>query len=195
MDGLGSRTSRSPAGPGWYVHFAGPDSWCVDRALTIHQISRHENFALPTFLCEYGANTAKIRNFEETKVLYSDPMARVFSGGCVYELVDGANSYGLVAMPGSNDPRWLRFRTCIEDKIIETRQTDAGEIHIYQDFANYKASLAEPTDDDPSWSIMEREAEERFNTNVTQMTWPWGPEYQMPATCIDWDNIEELVGR
>jgi hypothetical protein len=122
-------------------------------------------------------------------------MARVFSGGCVYELVDGANSYGLVAMPGSNDPRWLRFRTRVDGKMIETRETDAGEIHIYQDFANYKTSLAEPTDDDPSSSIMEREAEERFNTDVTQMTWPWGPEYQMPATCIDWDNVEELVGR
>jgi len=122
-------------------------------------------------------------------------MARVFSGGCIYELFDGPNSYGLLAKPGRTDQRWFQMRLDDEEKIIETRDTDAGNIYIYQDFANYKAALAEPADNNLSWDVMEREAEERDSIDVSQMTWPWGPEYQMPATCIDWDNVEELFGR
>jgi hypothetical protein len=142
------------------------------------------------FLSEYGANTSKIRSLDETKALYSDPMTKVFSGGCVYELFDGPNSYGLVAMPGDEHARWFRFPTNTDGKIIEKRETGAGDVYIYQDFANYKEALAALPDNDPSWNIMEREAEERHNNDTTQMTWPWSPEYQMPATCIDWDNIQ-----
>ena len=161
-----------------------------------HQISHYEKFAIPSFLSEYGANTAEIRSLDETKVLYSDPMARVFSGGCVYDFLDSSNAYGLVAMAvGAHDEWWLQQRTEVDGKIIETRETDAGNVYIYQDFANYKAALAEPMESDANWDIMEREAEERHNIDVTQKTWSWGSEYQIPATCIDWDNIEELVGR
>jgi hypothetical protein len=149
---------------------------------------------LPIFLSEYGANTSKIRSLDETKVLYSNPMAEVFSGGCIYELFDGANSYGLVAMPGDGPARWFDYPTNIDGKVIEKRETDAGDVYIYQDFANYKKALAEPTENHPGWNIMEREAEDRHNFDTTAMTWPWSPEYQMPATCIDWDNVEELVG-
>lgn len=122
-------------------------------------------------------------------------MARVFSGGCVYEFLDSANSYGLVAKNAS-DNRWFEFRTEIDGKIIETRETVAGKISIYQDFANYKAALAESEDkNELSWDLMEHEAKERHGIDVTQKTWSWGSEYQIPATCIDWDNIGELVGR
>jgi len=160
-----------------------------------HQISRFENFAIPSFLCEYGANTTKIRQLDETKALYSDPMAKVFSGGCVYDFLDSANAYGLVAMDSDNK-RWFQMRTDVDGKIIEARETDAGNVYIYQDFANYKAALAESADNhNPSWDAMEREAEERHNIDVTERTWSWGPEYQIPATCIDWGNIEELVGQ
>lgn len=159
-----------------------------------HQISHYEQFAIPSFLCEYGANTAKIRSLDETKVLYSDPMARVFSGGCVYEFLNSTNGYGLVAKNPKD--KMLEYLVEISGEIIETRETDAGDIYIYQDFANYKAALAESVDNnDPSWDLMEREAEERHNIDVTQKTWSWEPDYQIPATCIDWDNIGELVGR
>jgi len=156
-------------------------------------ISRYENFAIPMFLSEYGANTSNIRSLDETRVLYSNLMAEVFSGGCIYELFDGANRYGLIAMPGDGPARWFEFPTNTDGKIIEKRETDAGDVYIYQDFANYKKALDKPAIHDPSWSIMEHEAEERHNIDTTQMTWPWGPEYQMPATCIDWDNVEDLV--
>lgn len=121
-------------------------------------------------------------------------MARVFSGGCVYEFLDSANSYGLLAK-NADAKRWFGSRTEIDGKIIETRETDTGDIYIYQDFANYKEALAESAgNNEPSWDLMEREAEERHNIDVTQKTWSWGSGYQIPATCIDWDNISELVG-
>lgn len=150
---------------------------------------------MPVFLSEYGSNMDEPRQFHETKSLYSDPMTKVFSGGCVYEFADGGNKYGLAAMPGSDEGRWFGPFRLAEKKVIETRETDQGNLYIYHDFANYKAALAEPTDYDPSWDIMERQSAERHNTDTTQMTWPWDPEYQVPATCIDWENIEELVGR
>ncbi|KAH0402784.1 glycolipid anchored surface protein GAS1, partial [Aureobasidium melanogenum] len=157
-------------------------------------INRYEKFAIPAFLSEYGVNTYQPRQFHETKALYSDPMTRVFSGGCVYEFTDNPNDFGLVATPGTDEERWFQVFGGNQEKVVEVRQTDQGNLYIYHDFANYKAALAEPTDYDPSWDIMERQSAERYNTDPTQMTWPWDPEYQVPATCIDWDNMEELVG-
>ncbi|KAI4716816.1 hypothetical protein E4T48_07002 [Aureobasidium sp. EXF-10727] len=157
-------------------------------------ISRYENFAIPVFLSEYGANTKHPRQLHESKALYSDPMTRVFSGGCIYEFTDSVNAYGLVAMPEAVESRWFQNRTDVEKKVMEIRTTDQGQLYIYHDFANYKAALTGPVDNDTSWDPMERQATERLDVDVTQKTWPWGHEFQMPATCIDWDNIDELIG-
>lgn len=156
----------------------------------MQQISQYENFAIPAFLSEYGANTHQPRQLTESKALYASPMTRVFSGGCIYEFTDSANNYGLVAMPGADKTSWFQEHEDIEKKVIETRKTDQGNLYIYHDFVNYKAALAEPTDNDSSWDIMERQAAERHNTDTTAMVWPWDSQYQVPATCIDWDNIE-----
>lgn len=121
-------------------------------------------------------------------------MARVFSGGCVYEFVDSASNYGLAVMPGADEERWFQKYRGNEKQVSEVRPTDQGNLYIYHDFANYKAALAESTGYDLGWDIMERQAAERHNTVTSQMAWPWDPQYQMPATCIDWDYIEELVG-
>ncbi|KEQ63463.1 glycolipid anchored surface protein GAS1 [Aureobasidium melanogenum CBS 110374] len=158
-------------------------------------IDRYENFAIPAFLSEYGVNTYQPRQFLETSALYSDPMTRVFSGGCVYDFTDTPNNFGLVAMPGADKERWFQNFRGNEKKVNEVRQTDQGNLYIYHDFVNYKKALAEPTGYDPSWDIMESQAVERHNIDTTQMTWPWDPRYQMPATCIDWDSIEEVVRR
>ncbi|KAK6000292.1 hypothetical protein QM012_003924 [Aureobasidium pullulans] len=157
-------------------------------------INRYENFAMPAFLSEYGANTHQPRQLTESNALYSDPMTRVFSGGCIYEFADSANNYGLVAMPGSDETRWFQKFRNTEKKVFETRTTDQGNFYIYHDFANYRAALAGTTEYDPSWDVMERQAADRRKTNTAQMTWPWDPRYEMPGTCIDWDNVEELVG-
>ncbi|KAH0279238.1 glycolipid anchored surface protein GAS1, partial [Aureobasidium melanogenum] len=158
-------------------------------------IERYEKFAIPAFLSEYGVNTYQPRQFLETSALYSDPMTRVFSGGCVYDFTDTPNNFGLVAMPGADGERWFQNFRGNQKKVNEVRQTDQGNLYIYHDFVNYKKALAGPTGYDPSWDIMESQAVERHNIHTTQMTWPWEPQYQMPATCIDWDNIEEVVGR
>ncbi|KAH0363540.1 glycolipid anchored surface protein GAS1, partial [Aureobasidium melanogenum] len=122
------------------------------------------------------------------------PMTRVFSGGCVYDFTDTPNNFGLVAMPGADQEWWFQKFRGNEKKVNEVRQTDQGNLYIYHDFVNYKAALAGPIGYDPSWDTMESQAAERHKIDTTQMTWPWDPQYQMPATCIDWDNIEEVVG-
>lgn len=157
-------------------------------------MAHYEKFAIPAFLSEYGANVYRPRQFYETKALYSNPMTRVFSGGCVYEFIDSTNDYGLVAMPGTDEKRWFQEYRGNEKQVSEVRPTDQGNLYVYHDFVNYKAALAEPTGYDPSWDIMERQAAERQYTDTSQMAWPWDTQYRMPDTCIDWDNIEELVG-
>ncbi|THW03902.1 hypothetical protein D6D26_03134 [Aureobasidium pullulans] len=157
-------------------------------------LSRYEKFAIPAFLSEYGTNLIRPRQFHETRALYSDPMTRVFSGGCVYDFAESPNGYGLVALPGTDETGWFGKSDIVETHGSETRDTDAGKLYILHDFGNYKAALAEPTSHNSSWSTMELEAVERHNVDTSLMSWPWGSEPQMPETCIDWDNIEELIG-
>ncbi|TIA00199.1 hypothetical protein D6C88_00262 [Aureobasidium pullulans] len=157
-------------------------------------LSRYEKFAIPAFLSEYGTNLIRPRQFHETRALYSDPMTRVFSGGCLYDFAEGPNGYGLVALPGTDETGWFGKSDIVETHGAETRDTDAGKLYILYDFGNYKAALAEPTSHNSSWSTMELEAVERHNVDTSLMSWPWGSELQMPETCIDWDNIEGLIG-
>ncbi|THX49022.1 hypothetical protein D6D06_08782 [Aureobasidium pullulans] len=157
-------------------------------------LSRYEKFAIPALLSEYGTNLIRPRQFHETRALYSDPMTRVFSGGCLYDFAEGPNGYGLVALPGTDETGWFGKSDIVETHGAETRDTDAGKLYILYDFGNYKAALAEPTSHNSSWSTMELEAVERHNVDTSLMSWPWGSELQMPETCIDWDNIEGLIG-
>ncbi|KAI5272586.1 hypothetical protein E4T47_04235 [Aureobasidium subglaciale] len=158
-------------------------------------VSRYEEFAIPTFLSEYGTNIHKPRQFHETKALYSSAMTRVFSGGCVYQFNEAPNRYGLVVMPRTAEELFFKMDDSTHNQVIETRETDQGKLYIYGDFENYKAALAEPIDYDLNWETMEHEAAERCNADTAQMSWPWGPDFQMPETCIDWTNIAELVER
>ncbi|KAI5206393.1 hypothetical protein E4T39_02407 [Aureobasidium subglaciale] len=158
-------------------------------------VSRYEKFAIPTFLSEYGANLHKPRQFQETKALYSSAMSKVFSGGCVYEFTESANRYGLVVMPCTAEETWFKKNNSTNTQVTEMRETDQGKLYIYGDFVNYKAALAEPMDHDPNWDTMEHESAERCSANTAQMSWPWGPDFQMPGTCVDWANIAELVER
>jgi len=121
-------------------------------------------------------------------------MTRVFSGGCLYDFAEGPNGYGLVALPGTDETGWFGKSDIVETHGAETRNTDAGKLYILYDFGNYKAALAEPTSHNSSWSTMELEAVERHNVDTSLMSWPWGSELQMPETCIDWDNIDGLIG-
>ncbi|KAI5204395.1 hypothetical protein E4T38_04687 [Aureobasidium subglaciale] len=158
-------------------------------------VSRFKEFAIPTFLSEYGTNIYKPRQFHETKALYSSAMTKVFSGGCVYQFNEAPNRYGLVVMPHTAEELFFKMDDSTHNQVTETRETDQGKLYIYGDFENYKTALAEPIDYDHNWDTMEHEAAERCNADTAQITWPWGPDFQMPETCIDWANIAELVER
>lgn len=55
------------------------------------------NFSVPAFFSEYGCNNpggANGRVFQDTPVLYSDLMNKVWSGGIVYEYFEEQNDFG-----------------------------------------------------------------------------------------------------
>lgn len=61
---------------------------------------------VPIFISGYGGRitSATNRKFEETSVLYSEPMISVFSGGCAYEYCWKSNNYGLVRIQEDGNP-------------------------------------------------------------------------------------------
>ncbi|KAF3766626.1 family 72 glycoside hydrolase [Cryphonectria parasitica EP155] len=75
-------------------------SWCGNSSFTESTynqlVAGFSNSSVPIFLSEYGCNVPEPRVFTEVPVIYSTQMSGVFSGGIVYEFVQGSNNYGLV---------------------------------------------------------------------------------------------------
>lgn len=64
------------------------------------------NYSVPAFFSEYGCNNpggGESRVFQETGVLYSDLMNKVWSGGIVYEYFQEQNDFGM----------WSRASICL----------------------------------------------------------------------------------
>ncbi|KAK2609455.1 hypothetical protein N8I77_002952 [Diaporthe amygdali] len=62
------------------------------------------NYSVPAFFSEYGCNNpggGASRVWQETGVLYSDQMNKVWSGGIVYEFFQEQNDFGLVDVSGT----------------------------------------------------------------------------------------------
>lgn len=170
-------------------------------------IARLQNAALPIIMSEYGVNIPNPRLFQETAALYSPQMSQVFSGGCAYDFWQSSNDYGLVELMNQEQarttPAWAaeqrreRALARADDpgKTAEKRQTERGTLSIFHDFVNYKANLDATRDIDHNWEgdIMEREAAERGNVDISQRHWPWEPENQIPDTVVDWAETEDLV--
>ena len=57
---------------------------------------------LPVLISEYGANAVRPRQFEETRLLFEEPLQGLVCGGFAYEFVEGSNRYGLVRIHESN---------------------------------------------------------------------------------------------
>lgn len=166
-----------------------------------------QDAAIPIVMSEYGTNTSSPRLFQETAALYSPQMSQVFSGGSVYEFFEEANRYGLVELVDEYHERGLPAKVSEQrresrlarsndsQKTAEKRQTERGFLSIFHDFRNYKKNLDATRDIERTWEgdVMEREAAERRDVDITQMDWPWEPENQLPDTVVDWAQVEDQV--
>jgi hypothetical protein len=140
-------------------------------------------------MSEYGhGNTIKSpRTFSETKTLYSPKMTDLFSGGCVYELWQGPNAFGLALLKRKNPSN--RPDRAKPGRIAETRENDSGTLLLFEDFFNYKvrlASVPEVPMDVGDTSAASREVAEGSSLASEDLT-----ENTILESCVDWSAIEE----
>ena len=64
--------------------------------------SQAEGYPVPIFFSETGCNTVPPRTFSDQAAIFSDKMSGTWSGAIIYEWIQEANGYGLVAYPGTN---------------------------------------------------------------------------------------------
>jgi hypothetical protein len=157
--------------------------------IPVPQIEQYQGTNVPIFMSEYGhGNTMKSpRTFNETKALYSPKMTNLFSGGCVYELWQGPNAFGLALLKRKN-PSNKRDRAK-PGRIAEIRENDSGTLLLFEDFFNYKAMLASVAevstgvDDGPTARRETAEAPSLASDGLDGMT--------ILESCLDWSAIEE----
>lgn len=176
-------------------------AWCLyhfrdgEDADSSQQAVWYRNANIPIFISEYGTNSHAPRGFDETPTLYSPPITAVFSGGCVYELWQGHNDYGLALLDSktARATRGFSSRHKGPDAVAETRQLDSGTLYLYKDFVNYKRRLAETSDvvastDDVPEPIYRVE-------NWMDCLFGHKPSDDMvPGSCVDWGKLEGDVG-
>ncbi|RMY91316.1 hypothetical protein D0861_03196 [Hortaea werneckii] len=175
-------------------------------------MDRYKDAKIPLFLCEYGSRPGRglPRSFDETRALYSPEMTQVFSGGCVYEMWQGLNDYGLVQMipraeesgnaPGSRARYAQRARNVYQGEILETRETSWGELQLYEDFGNYRARLQEA---ERMSSAGDRGAQNAVAAAASDSDTRSGEapsdteasaiSAHIPETCLDWAGIEAAM--
>jgi hypothetical protein len=157
--------------------------------IPVPQIEQYQGTNVPVFMSEYGqGNTMKApRTFNETKTLYSPKMTDVFSGGCVYELWQGPNAFGLALLKRKN-PSNKRDRAK-PGRIAETRENDLGTLLLFEDFFNYKAMIASVTEvptgveNGPTARRETAEGPSLASESFDGMT--------APESCVNWSKIEE----
>ncbi|KAI6993081.1 FACT complex subunit, partial [Hortaea werneckii] len=172
---------------------------------------RYKDAKIPLFLCEYGSRPGRglPRSFDETRALYSPEMTQVFSGGCVYEMWQGTNDYGLVQLipkveesgnvPGSRARHAQRARDAYQGEILETRETPWGELQLYEDFRNYKARLQEAERMSSAEDRgVQNAAATPSDSDTRHEEAPADPQdsalsAHVPETCIDWAGIEAAL--
>ncbi|KAK1913200.1 hypothetical protein P3342_005136 [Pyrenophora teres f. teres] len=162
------------------------------------QLHRFSGTTIPMFFSEYGNTSHQPRLFQETAALYSPPMSRVFSGGCVYEFWQSTNGYGLVEMlrhGSDNQVPALRKNPHDESKISERREIYGGMLLIFKDFVNYKTKLAEVSSVEVGVVIEAAEREGEQVQTDTKASGPWQAKFRMLETCVDWHEMEGILSR
>jgi hypothetical protein len=150
------------------------------------QIGNYRNINIPILLSEYGNNTQSPRTFSETTALYSPKMTAIFSGGCVYELWQGSNVYGLAQMERKEaDLRIPRP----PGKVAETRHSVLGTLHLFEDFMNYKARLASSSDLPACTDDVLAKAERKAEGGPDSLSGERTIEGTVPETCLNWARI------
>lgn len=97
-----------------YQWCSGRDDWASSGYQQL--VDTFSNSSIPIFLSEYGCNVKSPRTFDEVyDGVYGD-LAKVFSGGLVYEYSQEPNNYGLVEIK------------------------DDGSVRLLQDFANLQTA-------------------------------------------------------
>ncbi|GAB7329637.1 hypothetical protein MBLNU13_g01382t3 [Cladosporium sp. NU13] len=154
-------------------------------------IEKYNAIDIPIIISEYGAgNTTKSpRTFTETPTIYSPEVTAIFSGGCVYELWQGPNSYGLAQFE-PNAATHDRRNTSQAGKLAEKRESDLGTLSLFEDFMNYKAQLAAlpqmPTSANGYPAEQQKMGEAQSSTSRE-----FNIEGSVPGACVDWLAIEE----
>lgn len=162
-------------------------SWSLTSPTSFQQIEKYQDIDIPIVLSEYGNNAKPPRKFSETIALYSARMTNVFSGGCVYELWQGHNTYGLVYLK-RDVPRSKRTAPKL-GSVVETRENDLGQLLLFEDFVNYKSQLARTA------GIMESaESLQTAKQEITETPDPSSEDHEIegvvPDSCVDWTEVE-----
>lgn len=117
-------------------------------------------------------------------------MTDVFSGGCVYELWQGHNTYGLVHLK-REIPRSKRTAPKLEN-VSEMRENDFGILSLFEDFVNYKSQLAQTAglvkgvEDLPT-------AKQAANKTRDSSLEDHKIEGTVPESCVDWTEVEQVM--
>lgn len=115
-------------------------------------------------------------------------MTEILSGGCVYDFTHSFRHYSLVWKKSDADES-----EAPEEGIRERRQTDLGQVVIYEDFENYRVSL-EATKDvagslelgrgDVNLGALEGAGEVEERMRFLEI------DASVPESCVDWDALQ-----
>jgi hypothetical protein len=118
-------------------------------------------------------------------------MTAVFSGGCVYELWQGPNAYGLAMFKHKNPTR--RMGRIKAGRVAERRECEGGTLLLFEDLFNLKGRLVgvgglmAGVDDDAddigegSEAVGPSASEGGVHTI----------EGEVPGSCVDWLAVEQ----
>lgn len=123
------------------------------------------------------------------------------SGACVYEFNQKSNGYGLVSLVRAEQkeaefPSGRASRLRHKD-VAETRETELGTLHLYDEFVHLGNRLKKARDVESGASEQlsgGSELEIRVSREQTALARRLGEGWKVPESCVDWDAIGRELG-